>query len=60
MNPVSPDPYILYLNRAWKAGLEIIGADNIPPSSIAANVLRPKTTLRISLRLPPNKDTRLA
>jgi len=32
----------------------------MPPSSIAGNVLRPFTTLRLSLRLPPTLDAKKA
>lgn len=30
-----------------------VGQDGIPQASIAGNVLRPETTLRLSIRLPP-------
>lgn len=33
------------LNNAWKPTLCIIGADGMPPTAIAGNVLRPETTL---------------
>jgi acetylornithine deacetylase/succinyl-diaminopimelate desuccinylase-like protein len=47
----------LALNRWWKPQLEIIGADGLPPSSTSGNVLRPFTTLTLSLRLPPTLPT---
>jgi acetylornithine deacetylase/succinyl-diaminopimelate desuccinylase-like protein len=49
----------LGLNRWWRPQLEIIGANGLPPSAASGNVLRPSTTLTLSLRLPPtvlNKD----
>jgi acetylornithine deacetylase/succinyl-diaminopimelate desuccinylase-like protein len=41
------------VDRAWKAGLEITGADGLPSFDEASNVMRARTRLRISLRLPP-------
>jgi len=50
---VSQDPFITYINRAWKPQLAILGADNLPIAKSAGNVLRPKTTIKFSLRIPP-------
>jgi acetylornithine deacetylase/succinyl-diaminopimelate desuccinylase-like protein len=36
--------------------LSIIGADGLPPIANAGNVLRPSTSLQLSLRLPPTVD----
>ncbi|CAG0999377.1 hypothetical protein BURK1_02750 [Burkholderiales bacterium] len=44
------------LNRTWRPALSVIGADGLPPIASAGNVLRPKTRLRLSLRLPPTID----
>ncbi len=46
----------LILDRTWRPSLEVIGADGLPPIQEAGNVLRPATTLRLSLRLPPTVD----
>lgn len=46
----------LYLNTTWRASLAVTGADGLPPTARAGNVTRPSTTLRLSLRLPPNAD----
>ncbi len=54
--PESDDPLDCVLNRTWKPTLEITGADGIPSVEDAGNVLRPGTTLKISLRLPPTCD----
>lgn len=51
-----PHPSELVLNRTWRSALEVIGADGLPPSTEAGNVLRPQTTLRLSLRLPPTVE----
>lgn len=53
-------PSELVLNRTWRPALEVIGADDLPPSAEAGNVLRPQTTLRLSLRLPPTVDGQTA
>ncbi len=50
----------LILNRTWRSCLEVIGADGLPESQAAGNVLRPETRLRLSLRLPPTVDGELA
>ena len=44
------------LNRTWRPALSIIGADGLPPIANAGNVLRPTTSLQLSLRLPPTVD----
>jgi acetylornithine deacetylase/succinyl-diaminopimelate desuccinylase-like protein len=46
----------LVLNRTWRPQLTVVGAEGLPPSASAGNVLRPKTSLKLSLRLPPTVD----
>lgn len=46
----------LAVNRWWKPQLEVIGAGGFPLPSDAGNVLRPSSTLTLSLRLPPTVD----
>lgn len=53
VKPVSDDIEELYLNNLWRAQLEVIGQEGIPDKNVSGNVLRPYTTLRCSLRLPP-------
>lgn len=53
IKPSSSDPTEGYLRRTWKPALSIVGADGLPPSEDAGNVLRPYTTLKLSLRIPP-------
>jgi acetylornithine deacetylase/succinyl-diaminopimelate desuccinylase-like protein len=48
------------LNRTWRGAFEVIGADGIPASKTAGNVLRPSTTLSLAVRLSPTADTALA
>lgn len=56
VQPVSRDPGELILNRTWRPALAITGAAGLPSLQDAGNVLRPSTTLRISLRIPPGCD----
>ena len=44
------------LNRTWRPALSVIGADGMPSIANAGNVLRPRTSLKLSLRLPPTVD----
>jgi acetylornithine deacetylase/succinyl-diaminopimelate desuccinylase-like protein len=44
------------LNRTWRPVLSVTGADGLPPIASAGNVLRPLTSLKLSLRLPPTVD----
>ncbi len=53
MQPVTIDLCDLVLNRTWRPMLAVTGADGLPPPAAAGNVLRPKTSLVLSLRLPP-------
>ena len=56
MTPMNPDLTELVLNRTWRPALSITGVDGIPPLASAGNVLRPFTSLKLSLRLPPTLD----
>jgi len=54
--PVTQDVNELLLNRTWRPQLGVIGAAGLPAPEDAGNVLRPHTTLKLSLRLPPTLD----
>ena len=54
--PVSTDPVELILNRSWRPALAVTGAAGFPTIDSAGNVLRPKTSFKLSLRLPPTVD----
>lgn len=58
--PVSDNNVELLLNRTWRPQLAITGADGLPSIDNAGNVMRPKTSLVLSMRLPPNVDSRTA
>jgi acetylornithine deacetylase/succinyl-diaminopimelate desuccinylase-like protein len=54
--PMCMDLEQLALNRGWKASLTVTGMDGLPPCAKAGNVLRPSTTVKLSIRLPPSYD----
>ena len=54
--PMIDDRAEALLNRTWRPALSIIGADDLPSIASAGNVLRPKTSLKLSMRLPPTVD----
>jgi acetylornithine deacetylase/succinyl-diaminopimelate desuccinylase-like protein len=56
MQPVTRDPLELHLNNTWRPALAVTGVDGIPAVADGGNVLRPRTTLKLSLRLPPTVD----
>jgi len=48
------------LNRTWRPALSVTGADGLPSLASAGNVLRPHTSLKLSMRLPPTVDGEVA
>ena len=50
----------LILNRTWRPGLAITGAEGWPTIQNAGNVLRPSTKLKLSIRIPPRVDPKAA
>jgi acetylornithine deacetylase/succinyl-diaminopimelate desuccinylase-like protein len=50
----------LALGNFWRPCLTVTGVSGAPPAETAGNVLRPKTTLSISIRLPPTADAATA
>ena len=53
MKPMAGELDDLVLNRTWRPSLAVTGAEGLPLPANAGNVLRPKTALALSLRLPP-------
>ena len=51
--PNGADNVQRYLNKTWRPTLTVTGADGLPASATAGNVLRSYTTLKLSFRLPP-------
>ena len=60
LDGVGPDPEAsdadLILARTWGSSLEITGFEGAPPPGNAGNVLRPTTSLKLSVRVPPTAD----
>jgi acetylornithine deacetylase/succinyl-diaminopimelate desuccinylase-like protein len=54
--PTTPEGGEQLLARTWRAALSVVGADGLPPTGRAGNVLRPSTSLKLSLRIPPTAD----
>jgi acetylornithine deacetylase/succinyl-diaminopimelate desuccinylase-like protein len=56
VEPQGDNNYERILNRTWRPALSVTGADGLPPLESAGNVLRPHTSLKLSMRLPPTLD----
>ena len=54
--PVAADLGELVLNRTWRPALAITAAEGLPAMGSAGNVLRPFTSVKISMRIPPRLD----
>lgn len=57
---LSEDPQQLLINSSWHATLAVTGADGLPPTASAGNVMLPEVALKLSLRLPPTCDAQRA
>jgi len=53
MQPVTHDLVELVLNRTWRPQLAVTGMGGMPSLDSAGNVLRPLTSVKLSLRVPP-------
>ncbi len=60
MMPATGDWTEQILNRTWQPALAVTGQEGMPALKDAGNVLRPYTTLALSLRLPPTVDPKAA
>ena len=56
VRPMSNDLVELVLNRTWRPTLSITGIDGVPALANAGSVLRPYTTVKVSVRIPPRLD----
>jgi acetylornithine deacetylase/succinyl-diaminopimelate desuccinylase-like protein len=54
--PTTTDPVEAILNRTWRPALSGTGAEHLPGIAAGGNVLRPRTSLKLSLRIPPTLD----
>ncbi len=60
LRPVAADPTELVLNRTWRPALAVTGVAGMPALADAGNVMRPFTSVKLSLRLPPTLDAERA
>lgn len=56
VEPLTHEKTALVLNRTWRPALTVTGAEGLPAIADAGNVMRPKTVLKLSMRLPPVVD----
>ena len=56
MLPMADNNTERLLNRTWRPALSVTGAEGMPSLANAGNVLRPYTSLKLSMRLPPTVD----
>jgi acetylornithine deacetylase/succinyl-diaminopimelate desuccinylase-like protein len=54
--PMGKDLVERVLNRTWRPFYEVIGVDGVPTCDSAGNVLRPYTSAKLSIRVPPTAD----
>jgi acetylornithine deacetylase/succinyl-diaminopimelate desuccinylase-like protein len=54
--PITDHRVEMVLNRTWRPMLAVTGVAGLPPLESAGNVLRPYTTFKLSLRIPPRLD----
>jgi len=54
--PMVDDPAEAILNQTWRPALSVTGLAGAPLPQDAGNVLRPQTTAKLSMRLPPTVD----
>ena len=60
MKPSTNDNVEGVLRRTWKPAVSIVGVDGMPSTANAGNVLRPYTTLQLSMRIPPTTSAKKA
>jgi acetylornithine deacetylase/succinyl-diaminopimelate desuccinylase-like protein len=60
MQPTTTDPVEAILNRTWRPALSVTGAGGLPAIASAGNALRPKTSLKLSMRIPPTVNGEVA
>src|SRR5690606_9275625 len=55
-HPERPTTEQQLLARTWQPSLEVVGIAGAPPPDEAGNVLRPRTSVKLSVRVPPTAD----
>ncbi len=48
------------LAKTWRSSVAVVGADGLPATAVAGNVLRPMTRLALAIRIPPTADATAA
>jgi acetylornithine deacetylase/succinyl-diaminopimelate desuccinylase-like protein len=59
-SPMAQDMVELVLNNTWRPTLSVTGLSGAPPVTAAGNTLRPSTSAKLSIRLPPTLDAKRA
>ena len=54
--PVVADGVAALLARTWQPAVSYVGLDGMPSTGSAGNVLRPSTSVKLSIRIPPEVD----
>lgn len=57
--PMETDLKEALLNRTWRPTVSYTGINGLPDTKIAGNVLRPQTTVKLSVRTPPTLDVNM-
>ena len=60
VKPLTDDYAEIILNNTWRPTVVVTGISNIPQAEGAGNVLRAKTKVKISVRLPPTLNAEKA
>ena len=60
VTPMAQDAVELVLNNTWRPTLSVTGLSGAPPVTSAGNTLRPSTSAKLSIRLPPTLDGNMA
>ena len=58
--PITNDKVEMVMNITWLPMLSVVAADVLPGVKDGGNVLRPYTTIKLSLRIPPTLDANAA
>jgi len=58
--PTTTELVTASLNRTWRPALSVTGAGGLPTLPLAGNVLRPNTAVKLSMRIPPKVDAKMA
>lgn len=58
--PMSKNVDELILNRTWRPTLSVTGGEGLPAPAAAGNVLRPMTSLKLSIRIPAGVNPDIA